>query len=457
MKRYAAIPIAMGFALCGCDRPAPNDAVSKPAPPVATTAPAAPPKGFKPAQNVQEATADKVAAAVVERGRNAAEKRAQWSDKTFEEFERSVYKEPFAGGKYIVNGDVAIADRKQLEEFFNDGIKPTRVETAGNKLIINQSGGVDTVWNTAKKKQLAYCISDTFGSHHDKVVADVAAATKAWSDIADVAYVHIAAEDANCMASNDNVVFDVRPVDVDGDYLARAFFPNEPRATRNVLIDKSSFDLALGGKLQLVGILRHELGHTLGFRHEHTRPESGTCFEDNNWSPLTSYDSFSVMHYPQCNGAGDWSLQLTDLDKDGAACIYSPGPDFHGDLANCTRAPIPSSTSGAVKTETFDAQSIAKGDRKPFGPFAAKFGTIFEATMTPAGASPGDPDLYVRMGRAPQLTNGRYSCRPYLTGANEVCSLDVPALTAPDDQVFVMVHGYDAGTYNLTVKYIPRN
>ena len=70
-------------------------------------------------------------------------------------------------------------------------------------------------------------------------------------------------------------------------YLARAFFPNEERAERNVLIDESSFHVDPDGALQLVGILRHELGHTLGWRHEHTRPESGTCFEDNNWRPLT--------------------------------------------------------------------------------------------------------------------------------------------------------------------------
>ena len=78
-----------------------------------------------------------------------------------------------------------------------------------------------------------------------------------------------------------------------------------------------------------------EAGHTLGWRHEHTRPESGTCFEDNNWRPLTDYDRFSVMHYPQCNGGADWSLKLTHMDKNGAACVYGAAPGFNVDPQIC--------------------------------------------------------------------------------------------------------------------------
>ena len=68
-------------------------------------------------------------------------------------------------------------------------------------------------------------------------------------------------------------------------------------------------------------IMGHELGHTLGFRHEHTRPEAGICFEDLNWRPLTDYDSASIMHYPQCNGTST-DLSFTQTDAEGVAALY---------------------------------------------------------------------------------------------------------------------------------------
>jgi hypothetical protein len=212
------------------------------------------------------------------------------SGTTFEEWVKTVYHD---GTVYIVNGDTPVETKRELYEFFINHVQE-------GALIVHQAGGVDAKWSDAQKVNISYCVSTKFNGNYQAVVKAMTDAAGAWEAAANVNFVHNTALDANCTANTADVVFDVNPTSGQ-QYLARAFFPNQGRATRNVLIDSSAFgDL---GVWTLTGILRHELGHTLGFRHEHTRPEAGTCFEDNNFRPLTDYDSNSVMHYPQCNGA----------------------------------------------------------------------------------------------------------------------------------------------------------
>lgn len=442
----AAIALALG----ACKREQPAQSVD--ATPPGPEQPAGPPShDLKPATGAVEATAEAIKTTEEQLTEAAKAAREKWRGKTFEEFEATVFKEPGEGGKYIVSGDIAIADRKQLEEFF-DKLQQEDDDTAHGKLtaalIVNMvNGGVD-VWTSQRKKQLSYCVSDAFGARKPSVLADMQAATQAWEQAADVDFIHVAAQDAACTASNNAVLFDVRPVDVDGQYLARAFFPSDGRPDRNVLIDNSGFELDPADTLKLTGILRHELGHVLGWRHEHTRPEAGTCFEDTQFQPLTSYDAFSVMHYPQCNGGGDWSLTLTTKDKLGAACIYGKGPANTENLDECAFRGPDAPATGGIQTEVFENQSVAQGEKKQYGPFTVKPGSIATAKMTGVGASAGDPDLYVRFLGPPDTT--RYNCRPYTSHANETCELEVPANRS---KVHVMVRGYAAGNYRLEVTY----
>jgi hypothetical protein len=53
----------------------------------------------------------------------------------------------------------------------------------------------------------------------------------------------------------------------------------------------------------------------------------------------------------------------------------------------------------------------------------------------------------------PDVEHGSYNCRPYLTGSIETCELT--AQTSPRNGAQIMVRGYSAAVYNLSVTFVP--
>jgi serralysin len=235
---------------------------------------------------------------------------------TFEEFKAEAIP---SEGSFVVNGDETVQGEQGLREYYDAFVKNGDVGTTSGGLAVYYSGG-DIKWSATQARNLTYCVSSSsFGGNYSKVVSAMNSATAAWEATANVNFVHSSSYDSNCTASQSAVIFDVRQVSGQS-YTARAFFPNSSRSGRNVLVDSSAFGNL--GAWTLTGVLRHELGHTLGFRHEHTRLSSTGCYEDAAWRGLTNYDSSSVMHYPQCKGTQTGDLVLTSSDKSGARALY---------------------------------------------------------------------------------------------------------------------------------------
>jgi serralysin len=236
---------------------------------------------------------------------------------SWEEFRASVYQEPGEDGVFIVDQDIPIETEAGLREFYENSVQG--IGSHAGALAVYYSGGQDIKWSASAAQNITYCVSTSFGSNYSKVVQAMNSAASAWEAAGRVNFVHVSTQDSNCTSRNGNVVFDVNPVTTN-QYLARAFFPNSSRRSRNVLIAGGSFGNISPWTLD--GVLRHELGHTIGFRHEHTRLSSTGCYEDAAWRGLTPYDSSSVMHYPQCKGTQNGDLVLTNYDKQGASALY---------------------------------------------------------------------------------------------------------------------------------------
>lgn len=105
--------------------------------------------------------------------------------------------------------------------------------------------------------------------------------------------------------------------------IANAFFPYAPKSDRRLVVFPDFYSArtleALG--LSQLGVMRHELGHVLGYRHEHIEDIAGCLREDDHWVRITDYTPGSVMHYP-CGGGGIGDMELADSDKSGHVCVY---------------------------------------------------------------------------------------------------------------------------------------
>jgi hypothetical protein len=165
---------------------------------------------------------------------------------------------------------------------------------------------------------------------YETVAAAMHQATAGWEGICGVNFEHLQSLDEGSSAEQEKAIFRVAGHDGHGQYIAVAFFPNHPSSRRTLFIDPSYFLPDLG--FDQTGVLRHELGHVLGFRHEHIRSNAPAVCPDEpleHTINLTDYDPRSVMHY-FCGGVGSKDLAFTDADRRGARMVYGP-PDLEMD------------------------------------------------------------------------------------------------------------------------------
>lgn len=245
----------------------------------------------------------------------------------FEYFKEHKPKMEINGRTYwLVEGDLLMDE----DRLFAYAIKRVAMATgeladAGEGLIAKANADGKVVrWRLGK--ELTYFVRrNTFAgeAEYQAVVNNMRSATANWESACNVKFKHLADLDNNPSAGADAAVFDVAywPVNVDG-YIATAFFPDDPVEMRHVFVYPIYFSPQR--YYDPVGVFRHELGHVLGFRHEHISADAAL---DCRGEPpeltvaLTEYDSKSVMHYP-CGEGGSQGMFISDADRIGAQRVY---------------------------------------------------------------------------------------------------------------------------------------
>jgi hypothetical protein len=290
---------------------------------------------FEPARADQSAVLSVTDAAIADPDNDAA----------FKSFLKTLPKvnNPLAPGTdfYLVEGDMPMIER-QVRAYLRSKSVGTVSTVADNpELLVHTERGKSVYWDTVASRTLRYSImraSFPDQAKYDKVVRDMTLATNAWAAACPACRLTFARQ-AQLDTLDDPlgyipelksdsirfVVFysDVSAASPENSYIARAFFPNTPAELRSVILDSSYFaQNGTTSRFTGPGVLRHELGHVLGYRHEHIRGIPGCYMEDNNWRPLTPYDGRSVMHYPCGPSAARGDLVLTPLDVAGHRRLY---------------------------------------------------------------------------------------------------------------------------------------
>jgi hypothetical protein len=239
------------------------------------------------------------------------------------------------GDEYVVEGDILMSEEEVQLYLEKKRQAPTLADTAGELIVEKDEQGNRIFWKRPEDRILTYAIRrDGFPNGlHEKVAALMEQATTAWEEACPtcgIDFQYQAAEDVNPSLERVKFIVEYRePGPGDSpNVLAFAFFPNDPPSEFHVVVLPAFFTSVE----DQTAVLIHELGHVLGYRHEHILSPDAGCAAykagelaiDSTFEPLGGYDVKSIMHYP-CGGKAAFLPALSDGDEQQHSQLYGSG------------------------------------------------------------------------------------------------------------------------------------
>jgi hypothetical protein len=229
---------------------------------------------------------------------------------------------------YLAEGDMLINPNEFGRELFSRQKLEFASINIGNVSCLTGERIGDTIikWkNMPIKYSVVY---NSFENPQDyvKIVNLMSQATSDWEKTCGVKFEYLSQFDNALQSYQTSPQIDFTIIESTGNYFyAVAFTPTSPLEDRKLRIDKSFYR----APYNKIGILRHEIGHILGFKHEHMDKSAPKVCKSRfaeimpDTFQINEYDSLSVMHY-FCGGKGSEMLKITDTDTKGAQVFYGP-------------------------------------------------------------------------------------------------------------------------------------
>lgn len=222
---------------------------------------------------------------------------------------------------HIIEGDILATPQQVFNWASEHSDSGSSARAANSELIVLAVNGKMIFWPPGQRT-LTYSVErSTFDSEdaYTEVVTKFEQATRDWeSKCRSCGLTFKRVEPATVDPPLFKVIFDRNVTD----FIAAAFFPNDPEDKRFVVVGPQY----LTTTFDRVGVFRHEIGHILGYRHNHILGVPGCSRESGSWLPLTpdeGRDSLSVMHY-FCGGGGTRELKISATDEQGHQKLYGP-------------------------------------------------------------------------------------------------------------------------------------
>ncbi len=223
-----------------------------------------------------------------------------------------------------------------LFEHYAARMQPPEPEAVDKSVVITQvSTGLDLTFQRGEDAlTITYCVSDAFGADQSQAIQDMADATADWQMAANFHFEYVEGMNGACAGGAPGIDVAVIPgLNFQAACATPPYFPSSQQNswcggyTQGTLgFDYANWPWAgVWGAAGSRGVMRHELGHILGLRHEHAwspTPCENQTGGDISGRQLTSYDVDSAMHYPQCAGNQNTTFAVTERDAEGVRQIY---------------------------------------------------------------------------------------------------------------------------------------